>query len=174
MNLKFVREFRSVFKHALLSVILLGFAASNFALAAPYKPHEVKAAYLYQIAKFVKWSNEATKTKLYFCIRDDQQLNRTFAAITKDKSIRGLDIVTNEQGHTCDILYVGTSILDSELSKQTVTVSSKQGFAKSGGVIELHQLKDKIQPIVNLKQSKSDNFKISSKFMRISKIERGT
>ncbi|RKF19760.1 YfiR family protein [Alginatibacterium sediminis] len=174
MNRKFVLEFHSSFKHALLSIVLLSFAATSFALAAPYKPHEVKAAYLYQIANFVKWSNESQKTKLYFCIRDDQQLSRTFVTITKGKSIRGLDIVTNEQGRPCDVLYVSKTIVDSELSAQTVTVSSKKGFAKSGGTIELRQIKDKIQPIVNLKESKSDRFSISSKFMRISKIERGS
>lgn len=174
MNLKFGRVFRTSSKQILLGTLLLSFAVTSFAYAASYKAHEVKAAYLYQIANFVKWADEDKKTILFFCIRDDQELSHTFAKITKGKKIRGLEIVTNQPDSNCDVLYVGNALANIQQTNQSLTISSNKGFSKRGGTIELKQIKNKIQPIVNLKMSKSDYFTISSKFMRISKIERGS
>lgn len=162
------------FKKILLGTLLLSFTVASFAYAASYKRHEVKAAYLYQIANFVKWADEDKKKRLYFCIRDDHELSYTFAKITKGKKIRGLDIVTNQQGSLCDVLYIGNALANTQQVSQSLTISSNKGFSKRGGTIELKQIKNKIQPIVNLKMSKSEYFTISSKFMRISKIERGS
>lgn len=177
MSHKFVQghplNFRKLLLSISLSLILLCFTVASFALAAPYKVNEVKAAYLYQIANFVKWVDEDNRNKLYFCIRDDLDLSNTFARITKGKTIRGLEVVTNQKEMECDVLYIGNVLKQSDYTTHSLTISSNKGFIKRGGIIELAQIKNKIQPIVNFENSKSDFFTISSKFMRIAKIERG-
>src|SRR5712692_6709556 len=114
---------------------------------------QVKAAFLYNFAKFVEWPSDTRSAgsngSLAFCIFGDEAL---FSALTQSlvgKTINGRALVAlqaegPQRAQRCDIAFIGVAekkrmdeVLDAFAGAGVLSISDLDQFARHGGMIEL-------------------------------------
>lgn len=166
-----------------LSVLLLA-GLSGDANAQHQLEYKIKAAFLYNFAKFVEWPNlKDLDPSLPFIVGvlGDDPFGPELEAIRK-KNIRGRRILikhfeTIDDVFACHILFI--SFKDSNLvkealkkirEKQILTIGETEGFAKSGGTIGFVEKQNKIHFEINRKSAASVGLSISSKLLKLAII----
>ncbi|RTZ17378.1 YfiR family protein [Vibrio aquaticus] len=139
---------------------------------AKYTPDQVKAVYLYRIATFVQWENEAQMDSINICVQDNEKVNTILSKLTQDKLIRNkpLKVVSSD----CDVLYISQEQNLNRIESvptNTVTIGGMESFTENGGAIELVEHKGKIRPKVNLDNIKG--YQLSSNFLRVAEVVGG-
>jgi hypothetical protein len=143
--------------------------------------YEVKAAYLFNFAKFVDWPVAAfprENTPLTICIVGNSPLNTVIESLS-GKTIRNRRLVVRqfariEDLNECHILFINaaiktsiTQLLASVATRPILTVSDSKGFATVGGVIEFVPVADKIRFEINHRAAQQVNIRISSHLLRL-------
>lgn len=147
----------------------------------------IKAAYLFNFAKFVEWPKEAFRSDnepIYVCVLGDDSLASILSSI-ENKTVGGrkLDIISDQTdvgSRNCHILYIGDSfgrkgpyLLDSIRQKPVLTVSSQEGFASEGGMIGFIRKGNYIRFEVNLDAVRESGLSISSRLLKLAVIVEG-
>jgi hypothetical protein len=142
--------------------------------------YEVKAAFLYNFAKFVKWpeGEPLGPTFVIAVLGTDpfgQVLDRTLAGKTvldKTVEVRRIDSVAAATG--AQILFIGSSekarvaeILKALGSARVLTVAEMDGFAERGGMIGFKLREDVVRFDINLDQVNQAGLKMSSQLVRL-------
>lgn len=145
--------------------------------------YEVKAAFIYNFAKFIEWPQGAFDgggSDLKLCVLGNDPFGPALGAI-EGKGVRGRKIKVRrlrEAGKSggCHFLFIGDSekgnvgrILKSLASSPTVTVSDMRGFAGAGGVVQFVMEEHKVRFIVNTAAAEKAGLKISSKMLRLAR-----
>lgn len=160
------------------------------------KALKVKAAYLYNFAKFIAWPVNALgkqETSFVIGVLDDEPFARSLDATVRGKSvakravkIRRLSWVKREDRARlaeCHILYIGHEVRDrlgkilDVLEEQPVlVVSDIRHFASEGGMIGLVLEKGRIVFEINRDALKRGQLKASAKLLKLARIvkSRGT
>jgi hypothetical protein len=145
---------------------------------------EVKAAFVYNFTKFTEWPANALPpaSQLVVCVVGDDILARALAQITKGRPIDGHEMVvhalTGDSPATlCHVLYM--SSLSARRMAQTLvalkgtpvlTLSDSNGFAQSGGVVELFVDGGNMRFAVNVEIVQQSQLHISSRLLSLAKI----
>jgi hypothetical protein len=152
----------------------------------PSREYLIKAAFLYNFAKFVNWPAEAfsnDSTPLTLCILGEDPFGDALKSI-KGKTVRGGKLVIEhsawpEDIGQCHILFVSASeekrlsrILNTIRGKTILTVSDMNSFARRGGIINLVTLRSKIHFEINVDATDLAGLKIGSKLLKLAKIVR--
>jgi len=153
--------------------------------------HRVKAAFLYNFAKFVRWPAESfgsPEDPIILCILGVNPFGEALKTI-KNKVVRGRPLLIRkirETGKTgaekikdCHILFISISetknipgILSAIRGRPIMTVSDMERFARHGGVIALFRMKNNIRFEINLEAARQNNLKISSRLLKLARIFR--
>ncbi len=165
---------------ACLLAAFIGFAAATPA-ADLASEAAVKAAFVYNFAKFVEWQTptDAAATDVKICVAGvDGELAATMAALegkpvqTRTVSIRREAKVGDLDA--CQILLVGAgarALADASRGKAgLLTVSDVKGFAGAGGVIELFTEDGKMRFEVNLRAAQRAGLRISSQLLKLARV----
>ena len=173
-----------------MMVMLYGFSAAALNTDADKNKHaeyKVKAAYLYNFAKFVEWPSEAfadPSLPLGICIIGKDPFGDTLNSL-KDKSARGRKLVISQYSESselkdCHILFISPSeknnlagILEMIKDRHILTVSDMNKFTNRGGMINLKQVKSKLRLEINNEAALHSGLKMSSKLLKIAKIVKG-
>jgi hypothetical protein len=154
--------------------------ASDPAEAERPSEYEVKAAFLYNFAKFVKWPEDEPlgPTFVIAVLGKDpfgEILDRTLAGKTvldKKVEIRRIEAVEGAAG--VQILFIGTSergrlgeILNALGDTRVLTVGEMEGFTERGGMIAFRLKEDIVRFEINLNQVKHAHLKMSSQLIRL-------
>ena len=146
--------------------------------------YAVKAAYLYNFAKFVEWPLQAFKTAtspLILCIVGKDPFGDALDAVA-NKTVRERTLVVQrlprvEESTGCHILFLSNSesnhlaqVLRRLENAPVLTVSDIQGFAEAGGMIGLVNVEQHIRFEINISSTKRANLKISSQLLKLAKI----
>jgi hypothetical protein len=171
-------------------MMLYGFSAAALNSdndKAKYAEYKVKAAYLYNFAKFVEWPSETfadSSLPLGICIIGEDPFGSTLDSI-KDKRVKGKKLEVRQYSGSseikeCHILFISPSeknnladILEMIKDRHILTVSDMNKFADRGGMINLKQAKNKIKLEINHEAAKNSGLKMSSKLLKIAKIIKG-
>lgn len=143
--------------------------------------NEVKAAYLYNFAKYVDWPAAAfsrENTPLTVCIVGKSPLNEVIELLTgriiKNRRLAVRQLSRSEDIGECQILFVNATvktstsqILASTASRSILTVSDYKGFAAAGGNIEFVPVGDKIRFEINNRAAQRGKLQISSHLLRL-------
>lgn len=142
--------------------------------------YEVKAAFLYNFAKFVKWPAEQAlgPTFVVAVLGVDpfgEVLDKTFAGKTlaeRKAEIRRID--SANAATDAQLLFVAASektrlaqILKALEGASVLTVSEMDGFSERGGMIGLKVQDDVVRFDVNLAQVERARLKMSSQIIRL-------
>ncbi len=168
-------------------VLALAFSAATHAQSAPPSEYELKAAFLYNFAKFIEWSGEARTApegNFMLCTVGDDPFGPMLAAV-EGKLVRGQPLrlkrgVALEGLKACNMLFVPESeqrrlpvILKAVQSYPVATVSDIGGFAEAGGMIELVVADNRMQFDINLAPAHNANLKISSQLLKLARSVSG-
>ena len=164
---------------ALLLVLLLG---PLFARADRPTEHEVKAAFLYNFAKFVKWPEEDARAPTFVIavLGEDpfgSVLDRTVAGKTVlDRKVEVRRLSKLDAPGRIHILFVGASekdrlpqVLKSLEGTSVLTVGAMDSFAERGGMIAFKVRDDVVQFEINLDQVERAHLKMSSQLLRLAR-----
>lgn len=164
-----------------LACLILVRPQSSQAESSKLNEYEVKAAYLYNFAKFVDWPAAAfprENTPLTICIVGKSPLNEVIESLA-GKSIKNRRLVIRqfskiEDLNECHILFINAAV-KSSLSqivasialRPILTVSDSKGFAATGGIIEFVPVGDKIRFKISNQAAQHVNLRISSHLLRL-------
>jgi hypothetical protein len=172
-------------KHINAAIILLGLVI-GFTGAANGESQEseymIKAAFLYNFAKFVDWPHESLKDDLspfrVFILGTDP-FGDTLDSI-KDKTVKGRKLAIKrvqkvEEAAQCHILFLSSSEQGSvrqiiQSLGPVLTVSEIPGFCQSGGMINFIKAANKIQFEINPDAAQKKKLTISSRLLSLAKI----
>lgn len=141
--------------------------------------YEVKAAYLYNFGKFVRWPAAPPADVFVMCVLGQNPFGSALDATVNGESIEGKRLIVRyvtaaAEASKCRILFVSGSEdrrLDSilaELSKHPVlTVSDIPDFVDRGGDIEFVQQGEKIRFKVNLTATQQAGLVLSSDLLKV-------
>jgi hypothetical protein len=161
------------------SVLLAGSA-----WASEFDEYAVKAAYLYNFAKFVEWPPEAfanADAPLSICIVGDNPFGDALAALSSKRvashpvEVRALPATANL--NPCQIVFISRSeqgrfkaLLAKVARLPILTVSDIRDFAQAGGMIGLIEADQRIRFDINLAATRQANLKLSSQLLKLATI----
>jgi hypothetical protein len=176
---------------ACLAVLLLTFAGAHLQPATPAGPseYEVKAAFLYNFARFVEWPRDAPGGDRTFVVT---VLGRDPFGSALDDTLRGKKIddkqvvvrrvARSEDVGRSHIVFISDSekerlpaILKSLDAAPVLTVGDMNQFAERGGVIRFKVDQDRIRLEINVVAAQRSRLRISSQLLKLARIvEPGT
>jgi len=175
-----------VLKYYFILFIFLFFFGGQFCRADSQKfgEYEVKAAFIYNFAKFVTWSEgrfKGGKSTIDLCVYGSGFPVNAFdyfngktaqGYIFKTKRIKNL---SNIDG--CDMLYIGpseryqiTQIINTIKNMPILTIGDTEGFAEKGVIINLYMEDDKVRFEININACKKAGLVISSQLLKLARI----
>jgi hypothetical protein len=158
-------------------------------LSAAYSPaqqvgpteSQVKAAYLFNFGKFVRWPAppDSRKHSLEICVLGKNPFGSVLDATVKGETIDGKSVVARSvlslhEAESCHILFVSqseearlTAILAGAKRLQALTVSDIPHFAERGGMIGLVNQADRIRFEVNVAPLENAGLTVSSELLKV-------
>jgi hypothetical protein len=147
--------------------------------------YQVKAAFLFNFAKFVEWppsifSNASAPLRI--CVFGRDPFGEELRNITREKIVNGRklevdQVVDLRRARTCHILFIASSekaqlkqILESLRGTDALTVGDTKGFVQQGGMINFVLDNNRVQFEVNRKAAEQGGLRISSKLLSVAKL----
>jgi YfiR/HmsC-like len=172
-----------VFRFA--AVIFAGMLLTLGAAGQALDEYQVKAAFLYNFAKFVEWPPEAFKTPrdpILVCVLGHNPFGNALEEAIRGKSIAGRTfayrhVLDAESASACQILFVGSeeskhfrALLESLKPMGILTVGEAQGFAADGGVINFRLDDGRVHFEINVDAAEHEQLHISAKLLSLAQI----
>ena len=158
----------------------------SLAAQTPTEP-EVKAAAVYNFAKFVEWPPEALanpETPMIIGLFGKDPIASEIERTFKGKTVNGRRLVvlrfSNVQDFAyCHILFIGASeqigiskFLPGIRNTGILTVSEAEGFARRGGVARIGFRDNRLEIEINQSAAERAGLKISSKLLKVAHVIR--
>jgi hypothetical protein len=149
--------------------------------------YQVKAAFLYNFAKFVDWppqSFHGPDDPITICIVGQNPFGRMLEDTVNGKTLDGRafavrNVPAVQQAAGCQILFVSSSerkhlhsILESIKTPGILTVGESEGFAVSGGAINFKLEGGKLRFEINLDAAAKAGLQIRSNLLSLAEIVR--
>ena len=169
----------------LLAALVLGDFSGAAALGQAVDEYRVKAAFLYNFAKFVEWPPQAfpsASTPLAICVLGPNPFGRSLEEAVDGKIVDDRKLVVRQfadirQVAGCHILFVSSperkflrAILADLRESGVLTVGETAGFTAEGGVITLQLEGDRVRFEINLDAAGRQKLLISSKLLSLARI----
>lgn len=173
----------------LLALILIPIAAIVQAAQDHPSEYQLKAAFVYNFAKFVDWPPDVyTKPESPFaiCILGDDPFGSVIDDALRGKTVSDHPVVIRREkdavaARRCQIVFVSASekrrlpdILESLKGANALVVGDFGGFAAAGGAIELTLQDDRVRFSINPAAADGAGLKISSQLLALATIVHGT
>jgi hypothetical protein len=165
----------------LLGVCLLAAVAQ----AQSATEYQVKAAFLFNFARFVEWPGDAfpsADAALQICILGVDPFGRDFEQVIVDKTVNGhrIEIAHPDgipQARACQILFIAASekarlgdILQGLKGASVLIVGDTPGFAALGGAINFVLDDGRVRFEINLKAAEFAHLKLSARLLTVAKV----
>lgn len=137
-----------------------------------YQSAQVKAAFLYRLPQFIRWSDGRKAT--HFCFDERSEIMSTFKLLVEAKN----DTATisllekGDQNTACDVRFVGSNKVGSPTPNQLL-VSDREDFASGGGMIEITREGSRVALSVNLDSLKTSKLSASSQLLKLATVVGG-
>ena len=164
--------------------MLISGGAPSIARGETAPEYTVKAAFLYNFAKFVEWPAGAfsgSTSPIVIWVLGEDPFGDALGSL-KGKTANGRPIVVRYAANLgelerCHLLFVSASekanlpkILQTTKGWSILTVGDMNGFAQDGGIINLVNEEQRIRIEVNMEAAQLSRLKISSKLLALAKI----
>ena len=165
--------------------VLVAVLGQHLLYAQEISEYQVKAAYLYNFAKFVEWPNETLNGNtipIRLCVLNNRAFELQLNEIVKDKSIKSRPVIvvpvkTGEESLACHVLFIDSSqdrqalhIIDVLQGTGILTVGETKGFLEEGGIINFALQENHVYFQVNHKAATQAGLRISSKLLSLAKL----
>ncbi len=170
---------------ALAGTLLL--LAGGFSAAAETRPvvpseHAVKAAFLYNFAKFVEWPAGAfsnPREPVAFCVVGEDALGDELAQAVAGKMVQSRPVAVRraaqpEELDGCQILFVGSSertrfdrLLAVVGRRPVLTVGDEEVFRQAGGIINFVLRRNRVRFQIDLGAAERAGLRISARLLEL-------
>jgi len=167
---------------ALVSLVAIGPAAYAESLNA----NQLKAAYLYNFARYVEWPGDAhasERSSLKIGVVGSSAVSALLKKTVQGKSVgsRGLEVVdfeTASAGRESHILFVAGDLSSAELDEtieqlsgaSVFVVADDGAFAEKGGVANFFIADQRVRFTLNKSAAARARLKVSSKLLRLAEL----
>ena len=166
-------------RRALKAVAAGLLALHSAALGASASEAQVRAAYLFKLASFVRWPEGAAGGAFRFCTQGRSDVAAVLAQLTRGQQVIGkrIELVqlgarAIEQVKGCQILFVGRApeagraLIAAAGRAPVLTVTDRDG-GTHGGAVEFVVVDGKVRFAVNRAEAEQRQLELSSKLMDV-------
>jgi hypothetical protein len=169
----------------LIAVMFLGMSLATRMRGQEIEEYRVKAAFLYNFAKFVDWPSQAFKTPqdpIMVCVLGHNPFGNALEEVLRGKSIEGRafafrQVADAEEASACQILFISSSegkhfrsLYGNLKPAGVLTVGEARGFATDGGVINFKLDAGRVRFEINVGAAEHAQLQISSKLLSLAQI----
>jgi hypothetical protein len=165
-----------------MGLALAGAAWAAEPVATAPTEYEVKAAFLYNFAKFIEWPPSKARTDTFvIAILGQDPFGDVMDRMLRGKTLGDRKLVIKRVASSADagdasILFIGESekqhlpqILKDVHSAGVLTVGDMADFAPRGGMIGFRTQDNVVRFDINLAQAQKAGFKMSSQLIRVAR-----
>ena len=153
--------------------------------AAPSVEYQVKAAFLFNFAKFVDWPADAfqsAKTPISLCVFRHDPFGSVLDEVIREKAINNRELQTrriNDLGQlkACQLVYVSQKeegqlpeILNNLKGASALVVGESADFAEHGGAVQFFLENNKLRFAINVDAIQRARLQASSKLLALARI----
>jgi len=146
--------------------------------------YEVKAAFLYNFARFVEWPDAAfpaPDAPIVICVAGADPFGRALDDIVRDERVGRhpiaiLRLAPSLPAEPCHLLFVSSSeqsrygeVLAGVNRRRTVTVGDAPGFIDAGGLIRLFLEDGRVRFSINLAGLDAVEFHVSARLLKLAR-----
>ncbi|HEY6937222.1 MAG TPA: YfiR family protein [Terriglobales bacterium] len=169
--------------HIVACFLALAMTAAAQSARAP--EYQVKAAFLYNFAKFVEWPTQAfpgSSAPFRICVLGRDPFGDVLSNIVQGKSISGhailsLQVQSPTEARSCHVLFLSPSDpgslrqnLDQLREFPVLTVGERGDFLPLGGMINFVLDEDRVRFEINLEAAERHHLKLSSKLLAVARV----
>ncbi|WP_310494101.1 YfiR family protein [Dechloromonas sp.] len=161
---------------------LFSATAGKAAWAAPLNEYEVKAAFLFNFAKFVEWPAGPSESMTLCLIGADPYEGAL--KVFENRMVDGkrftshrIKLQSDAELMNCNILYIAHSererfagLLQAIKGAPILTVGDYSGYARQGVMINFYLDQDKVRFEINPSAAKQAGLRISAKLIKLGQI----
>ncbi|MGH9744179.1 MAG: YfiR family protein [Candidatus Acidiferrum sp.] len=181
----FLRRLHTIhFAAKLIGAMACLFSSAALLFSQPQKPSEyqVKATYLYNFGRFVKWPDSAPAGKgdsFSVCVLGQDPFGAILDSTLAGESLDGKPVVLRrfskpQDAADCRILFISSNeekhldeILTALDENGVLTVSDMPGFTRRGGMIQFVLEGDRVRFEINLASAESARLTLSSELLKV-------
>jgi hypothetical protein len=144
----------------------------------------VKAAFLYNFAKFVEWPALPAGAHIVVCVVGDDRIAAALVETVRGQEIggRALEVLRPQDSVTweaCHLLYIAgaetqrsAAGLGAIKTLPVLTVSDGKGFSEASGIIELYVEGGRMRFAINMDAAERSGLHLSSRLLGLAKVIR--
>lgn len=163
---------------------LCGVAAAALAVAQTASAPALKAAFLFNFAKFTEWPADVLRpgAPLVLCVAGEPRVSKALEEATAGRDVEGHPLTTRSIDidgpvQSCHILYIeafdnrkALDLLERIKGRPVLTVSDLGTFAELGGVANLFVEDGRMRFAVNVESAQRSKLRLSSRLLSLAKI----
>jgi hypothetical protein len=155
----------------------------NTATAQDRSMHEIQAAIIYNVIKYIQWSNEIDgKASFVFGVFGDDQLYNTLSnayqsKLKGSKKISVSKLNSADEAPNCDLFFLGQSKLkdfqrakDLITNKPTLYVTSADTYGKKGANVNLTSEQNKMIIEINEPSIEESGFRVAGALLSMARV----
>lgn len=176
------RAIRSLLACRLAASALLFVGLGTLTLHAQQDEHAVRAAFVYNLTKYVVWPNRTRDIVICFSGNDNMGVVLKDVVDGKESDGRLIHVLLQPRDPDfaqCNILYVAKSppknihsVVERTQRATILTVGEDESFVLSGGMVGLVRAGDQLQIEVNLEAVRANGLSMSSRLLDLAVIVR--
>jgi hypothetical protein len=166
-------------------LVAVGFCVAQVRGEARLSEYQVKAAFLYKFATYVRWparSGPDADAPFVIGVIGKDPFGRELDAVMNGQSVRGRAVVVKrlakpEEALRCDVLFICSSergalrkILGALNGAPVLTVGDMDRFAELGGMINLTTENNRIRFDINKRAIDRAGLKVASQLLSLARI----
>lgn len=137
-----------------------------------YRSAQVKAAFLFRLPRFIRWSDGRQVS--HFCFDESSDVMETFQRLLagKNELVKVSLRTPGDEDTHCDVLFVAGERYVA-IAPHQLLVSDREDFASSGGMIELTRQGSRVGLNINLNSLKDGKLSASSQLLKLANVVGG-
>jgi hypothetical protein len=159
-------------------------AADSSSASEAVSASQLKAAFVFNFAKFAEWPSLAADAAIQLCVFGDDHLSSALAQTAHGQLADTHPIVLvrlagDTSARACHILFVSgadrrrvNALVEEAASQPILTVGDTDGFCRQGGMIELFFDEGRMRFAVNVDVVQRSHLRLSSRLLGLAKIVR--
>jgi hypothetical protein len=168
-----------------VSCVLVGATTLDLRAAAAegdrLDEHHVKAAFLFNFAKFIQWPTSDRSETLVVGVLGQNPFNEVLEAVVTGKSVNGREVVVRQLRNEDDvrafhIIFIaasearrGARILERVGGASVLTVGETPQFLREGGIVQFYVRENRVRFDINSAGANQAGLRISSQLLSLAK-----
>jgi len=181
----YTMSFKSILLGLITCLLCHGITVASSESANFVEEYELKAVFLYNLGKFVRWPSTAftdPSDSLKICVLGQDPFEKSLEASAKVGKINNREVEIRRLNHVkqsnpCHILFISSSeknhlanIFAYLRSYPILTVGDVDGFITAGGMVKFYLYQERIRLAINVTALKNTGLQADANLLRIARI----